>query len=543
MLESSCLHKLPTSEVVMRKLLGISSLMVMVVCAVLPTFSQGASPACLKENDPTHLFNCAKTLQANGQFAQAVQVMMKAVAKNPTAANWKLLSDIAVQADDFTVACSASRKAAELYDRIDVNAATVLRNTRAQYCQVINIFNLEPTSAPAANLAKFEPANGLMLGLSTFPTELSSSGELPSINVLGGSLAVYFTYYPLRPSSSGPGVFPSKLAAAVKVVGAALHIALEPKMPLAEVDEETLEPFALAAAASGVPIFLRFAGEFNDRFAPWSGNPSLYVQKFRLVHDVMAKLAPNVAMVWMPMATQTDCVKDYYPGKQYVDWVGVSFYSVPFINGEAKYPGEPISPLEQLEKLYVCYAGSHPFQVSEYAASHANSGFPGMNFEDFSRRKLEDLYWGALLQFPRLKNINWLNVNLDDINEVIRKSATRQNDYRLLEVPIKLEAFKRIMANPYFLKSFGQSAPVQPKAFPAVVTFGKAVQGGVYVRMLKPVTSVEFVLDGRKVVEASSPPYAFNLPSNLARGSHRLEVRALNDTKLAVNFVQAFTVK
>jgi tetratricopeptide (TPR) repeat protein len=521
----------------------ISSLFVVVLCAVLPAFSQTASPACLKENDPTRLFNCAKKLQAAGQFAQAVQVMSKAVTKNPTAANWKLLSDIAVQAEDYSVACSASRKAAELYDRIDVNAATVLRNTRAQYCQIINVFSLEPAGSPAANLAKFEPANGLMLGLSTFPTELPSSGELPSINALGGSLAVYFTYYPLRNDSSGPGVFPSKLAAAVKAVGAALHIALEPKMPLAEVDEATLEPFALAAAASGVPIFLRFAGEFNDRFAPWSGDPSLYVQKFRLVHDVMAKIAANVAMVWMPMATQTDCVKDYYPGKDYVDWVGVSLYSVPFINGDTKYPGEPISPLEQLEKLYGCYSGSHPFQVSEYASSSANSGFAAMNFEDFSKRKLEDLYWGAALRFPRLKNINWLNLNLDDINEVIRKSATRQNDYRLLEVPIKLEAFKRIMGNPYFLKSFGQSASLQSKAFPAVVAFGKAMQGGVYVRAQKPVTSVEFVLDGRKFAEAASPPYAFNLPSNLARGAHKLEVRAFNGSKLAVSQTQAFTVK
>jgi hypothetical protein len=526
----------------MRKLFGISSLLVL-VCALLPAFSQGSSPACLKDNDPTRLFKCAKTLQANGQFVQAVQVMTKAVAKNPTAANWKLLSDLAIQAEDFPVACSASRKAAELYDRIDVNAATVLRNTRAQYCQVINVFSLEPASAPAANLAKFEPANGLMLGLSTFPTELPSSGELPSINALGGSLAVYFTYYPLRPNSSGPGVFPGKLAAAVKAVGAALHIALEPKMPLAEVDEATLEPFALAAAASGVPIFLRFAGEFNDRFAPWSGNPKLYIQKFRLVHDVMARVAPNVAMVWMPMATQTDCVKDYYPGKEYVDWVGVSLYSVPFINGEKNRPGEAISPLEQLEKLYVCYSGSHPFQVSEYAASHANSGFAGMNFEDFSKRKLEDLYWGAALKFPRLKNINWLNLNLDDISEVVEKSATRQNDYRLLEVPIKLEAFKRIMGNPYFLKSFGQSAPVQSKVFPTVVAFGKAVQGSVYVRTQKPVASVEFVLDGKKFAEASSLPYTFNLPNNLVRGSHKLEIRALNDTKLAVSFAQAFTVK
>jgi hypothetical protein len=90
---------------------------------------------------------------------------------------------------------------------------------------------------------------------------------------------------------------------------------------------------------------------------------------------------------------------------------------------------------------------------------------------------------------------------------------------------------------------FGRSAPLQSKAFPMVVAFGKAVQGSVYARTLKPVTSVEFLLDGRKFAEASSPPYAFNLPRNLTRGSHKLEVRALNGDKLAVNLVQIFTVK
>jgi hypothetical protein len=62
--------------------------------AFLPAFSQASSPACLKDNDPTRLFNCAKSLQAAGRVAQAVQVMTKAVSKNPTAANWKLLSDL-----------------------------------------------------------------------------------------------------------------------------------------------------------------------------------------------------------------------------------------------------------------------------------------------------------------------------------------------------------------------------------------------------------------------------------------------------------------
>jgi hypothetical protein len=51
------------------------------------------------------------------------------------------------------------------------------------------------------------------------------------------------------------------------------------------------------------------------------------------------------------------------------------------------------------------------------------------------------------------------------------------------------------------------------------------------------------LLDGKKLGESSSVPYAFALPNSLSRGLHKLEVRAFNAGKLAVNLVQAFTVK
>lgn len=89
-----------------------------------------------------------------------------------------------------------------------------------------------------------------------------------------------------------------------------------------------LVPWAKAAAAYGRPIFIRFAHEMNDPYRyPWgpqNGNrPDDFVAAWRHVHVVFEKMgATNVLWVWSPHISMP-WFEYYYPGAQYVDWVGV----------------------------------------------------------------------------------------------------------------------------------------------------------------------------------------------------------------------------
>ncbi len=485
-------------------------------------------------------------LERQGLFAQATLAMRRATDLNPSAANWRYLGELAARAENFETACQAFGRATAIYQKLDPQAALFLKQTRSGYCQEAQVYTLEGTPTPPLKLAKFEPPSGLLLGLSAFPATLrQNSGKLPALEQFGGPLAVYLTYYPLidpATASSNLGIFPREMAQAAREAGAALHLALEPKMPLSNITEATLIPFAQAARDAGLPIFLRFAGEFNDPVNAWSNNPALYIQKFRLVHDVMARVAPNVAMVWMPMANGTDCLTRYFPGDAFVDWVGVSLYSVPFLNGDPRFSGENYSPLEQVKGLYDCYSARHPFQVSEYASSSRTVGLGDTDYCDFATRKMRELFWGAALKLPRLKNINWLDLDMGNARQNISKEASRQNDYRLLEVPCKLEAFQSLLKEPYFLERLNTRLSAAPAPFPSTTKAG--IRGAAYLRLAAPLERLDYVLDGKLLSSASLAPFSFTLPMSLKAGNHTLELRAWGKgAKLLLSKVQSFGVK
>ena len=86
-------------------------------------------------------------------------------------------------------------------------------------------------------------------------------------------------------------------------------------------------PWAKAAAAHRRPLMIRFAHEMNDPYRyPWgpqNGNrPEEFVAAWRHVHLIFQKMgATNVLWVWSPHISMP-WFEYYYPGDEYVDWVG-----------------------------------------------------------------------------------------------------------------------------------------------------------------------------------------------------------------------------
>lgn len=112
---------------------------------------------------------------------------------------------------------------------------------------------------------------------------------------------------------------------------------------------EATVSFAEACAKFTKPIFIIFAHEMNGSWYPWSvwidknnnltkdkgeetgHTPEKYQEAFRNVSAIFHKKAPNVAMVWCPNQgwlgkERIDPYTPFYPGDEYVDWVGLDFY-------------------------------------------------------------------------------------------------------------------------------------------------------------------------------------------------------------------------
>lgn len=490
-----------------------------------------------------------RELQA-GHFGAAQKAFSLAAALNPSAANWRALAN-AYRADGkYADATRAYDEAIRRYrQQGDLVTALALDHLAAPYRQELSLYAFGPASGLAlphsctAEAAKFEPDRGILLGTYVDELRQRANGNIDVTPLKTSDFAVYFRYWTLK--RPGGEVFPTAFAASVRRAHGALHLALEPGLPLSEIDDRVLVPFAEAAKKADLPIFVRFAAEFNDPVNPWSRDPALYRQTFRRVAQTLHRLAPNVAMVWMPMASRLETVDAYYPGADAVDWVGVSLYSVPYPNGDTRQGVDTSNPIDQLRGFYDKYACRHPFQVSEYASANRSGAAPGQDLTPFAVDRMRELYWGAALTLPRLKNINWLDVNVMTSAFVAAKTGVRRNDYRLFEIPAKLAVFRAFRDEAVFLKSWpGVAANEVPLPFPNIVAPGAPLRGAVWLKTFRPAARVEIRLDQREIPAESTLPYRFVLPlSQLTPGSHTLTVRAVDGSgSLLVNTVRTFQV-
>jgi beta-mannanase len=60
----------------------------------------------------------------------------------------------------------------------------------------------------------------------------------------------------------------------------------------------------------------------------------------------------------------------YYPGDQYVDWVGVNIYNVMYHNNNIQQRADQEDPLELLDYVYKTFSYRKPIQISEFGATH-----------------------------------------------------------------------------------------------------------------------------------------------------------------------------
>ncbi|MCL2754050.1 MAG: hypothetical protein FWE44_07885, partial [Defluviitaleaceae bacterium] len=81
------------------------------------------------------------------------------------------------------------------------------------------------------------------------------------------------------------------------------------------------------------PILLRVGAEMNEW--PIPADPAEFVAAFRFIAGIMREYAPNVAMVYAVNSVSAiglDWMM-FYPGEEYVDWVGISLYTTRYFLG------------------------------------------------------------------------------------------------------------------------------------------------------------------------------------------------------------------
>jgi hypothetical protein len=332
----------------------------------------------------------------------------------------------------------------------------------------LSVWALSACLGHANGSARYEPEKGCYVG-AYVELDDNAPGDLDSFEKATGKVhATYFRYV-------GWGQpFPFQWVQQLKTRGAAAHLAWEPNDGLAQVrDDDYLHGWAQAASRSGCPIFLRYASEMNGNWQAYSGDPDAYIAKWRMVYRIMHEEAPNVVMVWCPFATPRATIPLYYPGDDYVDWVGVNIYSVLHEDGD---PAKPASddPRSLLRYVYDLFAYRKPIAVCEYAAGHYNVAGK-VDSTDFALDNMTKIYAALAKDFPRVRMINWFSVDTT-------RAALADNNYSLTSNPRVLEAYAKLVSGDYFLSQ------VAPAKVEPVLPSGPAVAAPPVGVVVKPPT-------------------------------------------------------
>lgn len=88
-----------------------------------------------------------------------------------------------------------------------------------------------------------------------------------------------------------------------------------------------IDKWAMSAKKFGLPFFLRWGHEMNDPYRyPWgqqNNKPEEYIAAWQhIVNRFKAQGATNAIWIWSPHPAYA--FEDFYPGKDYLDWIGVT---------------------------------------------------------------------------------------------------------------------------------------------------------------------------------------------------------------------------
>ena len=301
-------------------------------------------------------------------------------------------------------------------------------------------------------------------------------------------------------------------------------------------------------ADSGTPVYLRFAAEFDT----WSvqGDAESYIKAYRYVADLVHKNSKNIAMVWsvtMRPAFGLD-PNAYYPGDDYVDWIGMSLYMVKYFGGqdyeEGFYgllnqtqfaAGIAANPVTILKDYIARYGDRKPFMITESGATHYSRTL-GRDETAYAVEHLKMLYRFVPMVYPQVKAI----LHFD----VVRPNET--DDFALSTNATLAEVYKSLTSEDAFIK---KSYSAEANCSYQKLTDGFIVEQGyneffTYAFFLgKENVTVYYYIDGQLV--GSSSDIGYKLPIDLsgyAVGTHSLTIDAFADGKLLKTKTYAMNV-
>lgn len=228
-----------------------------------------------------------------------------------------------------------------------------------------------PSTSSTAGAAPAVPADGkFYLGVSSDPNTIATYDRMSGVkqsSILGGYvLSGGQLMSVVNHSSNLPGTIPM----------VSWGVDFTHNAVLSGSANAYLISQAKALAAYGKPVFLRLDWEMNGNWYPQWGSgavsPTVYIDSWRYIREYFwLEGAYNVSFVWCPNVGDPEnaAAYDWYPGDEYVDWVGLDAYPQSHLAGLGLLAGtDGLNSMAQ-------QAAAHdkPLMLAEWAPSNLSS--------------------------------------------------------------------------------------------------------------------------------------------------------------------------
>ncbi|GAE92424.1 hypothetical protein JCM21714_1423 [Gracilibacillus boraciitolerans JCM 21714] len=147
-------------------------------------------------------------------------------------------------------------------------------------------------------------------------------------------------------------------------------------------------------------------------------------------------------MLWNVFTMPEGTIDEYYPGDEYVDYVGVNIYNVVYHNDKLNNRSDFEDPLRLLDYVYNKYSHKKPIVIGEFGATNYTVT-DGLYHVEFAREKIRRMYKYLPILYPRVKFIYYFDVN----NLVNAPEGRKINNYAITENPIITNAYKEYVTN------------------------------------------------------------------------------------------------
>jgi hypothetical protein len=192
--------------------------------------------------------------------------------------------------------------------------------------------------------------------------------------------------------------FSAPLARTARQHGAALLIDIDPTSTscatiAAGQQDGFLWNYAQSVKAFGHPVIISFGHEMNGNWYSWGWThtqPAVFVQAWRHVVDVFREAgANNVVWLWTVNSVNSyeGPIADYWPGANYVTWVGLDAYYFYAHDNFSSVFGPSIAEMRQITSKPILISETAIGQVAGQAAN-----IPGL-FAGVSRSGILGFIW------------------------------------------------------------------------------------------------------------------------------------------------------